>query len=447
MVGDPKKARENPMDNITQIAAIMRNILGEEAERIGRETGFIKREKKVNGSTFIQSMVYGFQANPEMTYEELSQSAAIIGLKMSAQGMEQRFTKEAAEFTRNVLEKAVRQSIVQNEVIEPLIEKFEGLYIRDSSIIELPRELQEIWRGVGGSKGENAALKLQVNLNYKNGQLAGPILQNGRDQDQTSPYQAMQLPEGALHLADLGYFSLKRLKNDHKSNIYWISRLKIGTAIYSKYGEQLNLLTWLQTHKSEEIDIPIQLGKTDHIPCRLLVIPVPQEVAEQRRRRMRNEAIKKRQPLTEEKLAFANWTIVVTNAPKELLSIREAFVLLRIRWQIELLFKLWKSHAKIDEWRSTNPWRILCEIYAKLLGVLISHWIMITSLWKFPNRSLFKAMKTIQKFAMTLAISFSNIDELTATLNRLQLCLQAGCRLNRRRKHPSTFQLNMGCLC
>lgn len=116
-------------------------------------------------------------------------------------------------------------------------------------------------------------------------------------------------------------------------------------------------------------------------------------------------------------------------------------VLLRVRWQIELLFKLWKSHAKIDEWRSANPWRILCEIYAKLLCILISHWILITSIWKFPNRSLFKAIKTIQKFATTLAISFSSMDELILTLHRLQQCLEMGCRQNHRKTHPATFQL------
>ena len=304
------------MDNITQIATTLQRVFGEEADRIGRETGFIKREKKVKGSTFIQAMVYGFQANPELTYEELSQSAATIGLTMSAQGMEQRFNREASEFTRKVLEKVVEQAIIKSEVKGQLIQKFEGIYIRDSSVIELPRELQEIWRGAGGSKGENAALKLQVNLNYKSGQLYGPILQNGREQDQTSPYQSTQLPPEAMQLADLGYFSLKRMNTDHTNGVFWISRLKTRTAIYTEDEQQLDLLFWVQAQKDTKIDIPILLGKSHHIPCRLLVVQVPQEVADQRRRRMRDEAAKKRQPVTEERLALASWTVVVTNAPK-----------------------------------------------------------------------------------------------------------------------------------
>ncbi len=48
-------------------------------------------------------------------------------------------------------------------------------------------------------------------------------------------------------------------------------------------------------------------------------------------------------------------------------------MLVRCRWQIELLWKLWKAHGKLDTWRSYKPKRILTEIYAKLLGLLITH--------------------------------------------------------------------------
>ncbi|MBI1929081.1 hypothetical protein HYR99_33150 [Candidatus Poribacteria bacterium] len=33
-------------------------------------------------------------------------------------------------------------------------------------------------------------------------------------------------------------------------------------------------------------------------------------------------------------------------------------ILARVRWQIELLFKLWKNQGYLDEWRSQKPWRI-----------------------------------------------------------------------------------------
>jgi hypothetical protein len=67
----------------------------------------------------------------------------------------------------------------------------------------------------------------------------------------------------------------------------------------------------------------------------------------------------------------AAWTLLVTNMPGDCLTLREALVLVRVRWQIELLFKLWKSHGRVDESQSTKPWRILCEVYAKLLTMLV----------------------------------------------------------------------------
>jgi len=35
-------------------------------------------------------------------------------------------------------------------------------------------------------------------------------------------------------------------------------------------------------------------------------------------------------------------------------SYAEILVLLRLRWQIERLFRLWKEYAKIDEWRTAQ---------------------------------------------------------------------------------------------
>src|SRR3954471_1334776 len=44
---------------------------------------------------------------------------------------------------------------------------------------------------------------------------------------------------------------------------------------------------------------------------------------------------------------------------------------------IELLYKLWKQEGQVDEWRTAHRWRVLCELYAKLIGVLLQHWLMV----------------------------------------------------------------------
>ena len=71
-------------------------------------------------------------------------------------------------------------------------------------------------------------------------------------------------------------------------------------------------------------------------------------------------------------------------SPADQLCVDDVLQLARVRWQIELLFKLWKSHGQLDKSRSDNPWRVLCELYAKLIAMLIQHWSFFARQLAFP---------------------------------------------------------------
>ncbi len=429
------------MDTIAQVADAMQKVLTVDADRLGPESGFVRRVRKLKGSTFIQALVFAFQAQPTAGYEELSQSAATIGVPISSQGLAQRFTPTAGEFVYRMLLSAVAQVIASRPVAVPILQRFAGVYLRDSTVIRLPEDLAQTWPGVGNSIGPTAALKLQVELNFATGQLDGPVLQNGRTQDQTSPFQQRPLPAQALHIADLGYFSLHRLADDDRRGVYWITRLKAGTAIYTTAGERVDLVSWLRVQDGAPLDQPVLVGSEERLPCRLLAVRVPQEVAEQRRRRVWEYARKKQVTPKADTLALTEWTVVITNVSPAMVSLPEALILLRVRWQVELLFKLWKSYTRVAVWRSRKPWRILCELYAKLIGAIITHWVCLTSLWAHPDRSLFKAAGAVQKYAVALALALRDRAQLMQVLTSLHNCLAATCRVNRRVKHPSTYQL------
>jgi hypothetical protein len=132
---------------------------------------------------------------------------------------------------------------------------------------------------------------------------------------------------------------------------------------------------------------------------------------------------------------------LVTNVPPAQLTLREALVLARVRWPVELLFKLWKSHGHIDESRSTKPWRMLCEVYAKLVAMLVQHWVCLVSCWTYPERSLVTAAQTVQKHALPMASALPSLHRLIIALTPVTRCIAAGCRMNRRRKQPNTYQL------
>ena len=109
-----------------------------------------------------------------------------------------------------------------------------------------------------------------------------------------------------------------------------------------------------------------------------------------------------------------------------------------MRWQIELLFKLRKSQGQLAVSRSEQPWRQLCEIYAKLLGLLIQHGLWPLGCWERPDRSLVQAEQIVQHFALGLALASRTQPE--QRLNVLQRCLATVGRLNKRRQGPSTVE-------
>jgi hypothetical protein len=420
----------------------MQTVLTTKADEAASETGFVQRKSKMGGASFVQTLVLGWLQKPEATLEELTQTSAALGVTITPQGLEQRFNEPAAQCLQKVLEEAVNKVISAEPVAIPILQRFSETYLDDSTTVTLPQELAEVWSGSGYADPDSCAgLKLQVRLDYTHGTLHGPFLQDGRSHDRKSVLQQMPVATHSLRIADLGYWSLDALKEHGNQDGYWLFRAHVQTKLYTQDGRCWSLVELLQSIPDAEIDLPVQLGVQARIPARLLAVRLPQEVAEKRRRALHKEARHKGQPVSKDRLALADWNIFVTSAPVELLTLREALVLARVRWQIELLFKLWKSHGQIDEWRSCKPWRILCEVYAKLIAMIIQHWLLLLSCWRFPDRSLVKAAATIRNHAITLTCSIVSTQALSHAIEIIQRCLSVGCRINKRRTQPHTYQL------
>jgi len=425
-----------------RIAEAMQTVLTTTADDAAQETGFVQRASKMGGASFAQTLVFGWLENPQATLEELSQTAAAVGVVITPQGLDQRFSESAARCLQKVLEAAVNEVIASEPVAIPILQRFAEVYLDDSSTVPLPKELAEVWLGSGTARpGASAGLKLQVRLEYTCGTLHGPFLQDGRSHDRKSVLQQVPVVAHSLRIADLGYYSLDVLEARDAQDGYWLFRAQVQTKLYTQDGRKWTLVELLQSLPDAEIDMPVQLSVKHRLPARLLAARIPQEVAEKRRRALRKEARRRGQPVSKARLALADWNIFVTNVPVELLTLREALVLARIRWQIELLFKLWKSHGQIDEWRSHKPWRILCEVYAKLIAMILQHWLLLLSCWRYPDRSLFKAAKTIRKHAITLACTMASTSALSQAIETIQRCLSVGCRINKRRAQPHAYQL------
>jgi hypothetical protein len=436
------QARGFLMSTVTHLAETLQELLTSTANELARPTGFVERGSKITGAIFTQAVTLGWLENPEATLEELAQQVAALGVRVSPQGLDYRLNDRAAELLKQVLYRAVQRMIAVDPVAIPLLQRFPGVYVQDSTTLTLPNELAQVWEGCGGSgRVGQSALKVQVQFDLCSGCLSHLDLQNGRAQDRNAPVQTAPLPAGALRLADLGYFSVAVFQALSQAGVYWLSRYQARIGVWDEQGERLELPSWLARQTAEALDQPIQLSDDYREPGRLLAVRVPSDVAARRRRQLRVQARKKGQAVSRTRLALAAWTIFVTNVPAEKLSVAEALVLGRCRWQIELLFDRWKTHSKVGQSRSAKPWHILCELYGKLLAMVIQHWLLLVSCWRYPNRSLRKATKTIRKYATQILVSLHQPLRLAETVTLIQQCLGAGCRINKRKASPSTFQL------
>jgi hypothetical protein len=430
------------MVSIAQVAQQLENVLGPLADRVAQETGWVRRRSKLTGALWVRTLVLGWWRAPAASLEMLCQTAGSLGVAITPQGLDQRFTSTAATCLKVVLDEAVQAVLASDPTALPLLQRFPAVTVEDSSTIVLPPALAEVWRGCGGNTEQgDAALKLQVRLDLCTGQLWGPQLVEGRAADQRTELPTAALPSGGLRLADLGYFRLDAFAELSARGVYWLSRLQPQTAVFDAAGQRRDLLEWLPRLGGAWVDQPVTLGTRQHVAARLLAVPVPPAVAEARRRKLRATARDQGRTVSKARLALAGWTLLVTNAPVELISLVEALVLYRVRWQIELLFKLWKQHGQIDQWRTAKPARILCELYAKLLAMVLQHWCLLVGGWAIPQRSWVKAAETIRAHTPLLACALGGRLRLTAALEHLVQTLAAGCRQNSRRQQPSTYQL------
>jgi len=432
--------------SVTQCEAMLNQILNERANELAKETDFIKRERKLTGASFVQVMALGHLHQPEATLEQLTQDAQICGVQISASGLHQRCTEQAASFLQAVLAELVEQVVRVQAVPVALFKHFKQVIIEDGSTIVLPAELADLWEGCGGGSAGSiehtaSALKLHVRLDLKHGQLIGPFLSAGRVHELQGPLRDKPLVAGCLYVADRGYWSLTRLRELDEQRVRFCQHPKANTVFYDQQGKRITLETALPRTIGQIKVMRVQLGQQEPLPVRLIMVRVPAEVAEQRRERLKKAAADKGKVVSELQWKLAEWTLVVSNASAKQVGVEQALVLMRERWLIELLFKLWKSHGHIDTWRSTLPWHALCEVYAKLIAVVIQHWLLLFGCWHDPWRSLVKASSVIRALALDILEVLAGTRRLYLVIRKGRAMMQSGCRVNRRTTEPCLAQI------
>lgn len=443
------------MSSVANLSEVISRVFGPLADEAAQASGFVRRRSKLGGARFVGALVLGFLQEPGASLSRLCQVAAGLGTPLSPQALDQRLTPAGAACLRRVLEAAVGQALeAAAPVAIPLLRRFSAVLVQDSSVVALPDALEAEWPGCGERRGKaQAALKLHVRLDLLGGRQGhprrrvawgprqeGPLLTDGRVHDAAGPLEDAAVPPGALLLRDLGFFCLAAFRALGAGGAFWLSRFKTGTAVLGPDGRRRALVPWLE-RGGAAVDEPIQLGLQERLPCRLLAVRVPPEVADQRRRKLRAAAQREGRAPGKERLALCAWTLLVTNCPPELLGLDEALALARARWQVELLFRRWKCSGGLERWRSAKPAAILCEVYAKLLGALLAHWAVLQLAWRFPDKSLAKMDAAVRRHVPLLVAGLAGLLPLGAALDFLARALEGPAGRIGSRARRRTFQL------
>ena len=208
----------------------------------------------------------------------------------------------------------------------------------------------------------------------------------------------------------------------------------------------------LKTVITDVIEKQIFIGAKERIPCRLIARPVPDHIVNKRRRTARKNAKKKGYTPSKSHLALLRWNLFITNVSGEVWSAETVLTVYPIRWQVELIFKSWKSCCHLAAINTKKKESVLCYLYGRMLLVLLSYALypqIRSTLWLKRQRelSVVKVMRHFQSMADSwMKVIFRSEFELR---HFLQDACSSAERLAAKasRKRPTSAQILREKLC
>lgn len=379
----------NMQQSTTPILSIFDDILNNEScYQLARQHQFIQRNSsKIRGHEFVKALILPNQGLLEDSLNGLCERMRDFNpdADISASALAQRInTKSAERFMRAIFEKTlqnVREKLEkQHASLTGVLEHFNNVFIQDSTVFEINKKLSRFFPGTkrGGKKGGSSCrsqMKIDLIHNFATGQIADAQIYEGKLPDQALSGKIMSmLKAGDLVLRDLGYFKIEALKTIKTVGAYFLTRFPSHVKVYLNCDDEKpeSLAGYLNKHYKNRSTIDLKVWISDErLEVRLIAYRVPREVVEERRRKANKSAKEMGRTLSNEKIALLDFSLFVCNIPVEMISSEVIGTIYRIRWEIELIFKSWKSQLKIDILKGVCLQRILCLIWSRLCMVII----------------------------------------------------------------------------
>jgi len=422
---------------------VLQTIFGTLATQLGRLTQFIRRQGKLDPCAFARTFSLFLIRSPKASLQQLASELSITPSALS-----QRFQQPAtAEFLRQLLLRSLGELSLQKQssTLIPLLQRFKGVYPTDCTTIGLPDGLVRKFPGCGGGAkkdDQTSAVKVLLQINISTGQSTQLVIETGRTPDITMLNKLKPLPPGALEIADLGFFDTERLRAHNLRGVKWLTRLPARISV-CEAGKWKELAVWLRRLKSkgtEQWEGELQVSKSSPLLMRVLVQRCPPKEAARRRRKLRERMKRKGKTPGWRQLELCDWWVLATNVEAQKLSLSEASELYRARWQIELVFKRWKSLGHVEVPSDLSAIRAECELYGRLLGVLVVDWLALLRGGPLSGRSVWQAWQVVLEMLGVIIWAMKGLICLRLVLNELADKLDRIPKQPKRKKRPSTRQ-------
>jgi len=208
----------------------------------------------------------------------------------------------------------------------------------------------------------------------------------------------------SLFLFDLGYFKLAAFAKIAAAQAYFLSRLNHQTTLREVIGgrqQVLDLANSLARASCPVVEKAIVLGAYDRVPARLIAVRMPEAIVNERRRQAYAVAKQRGYTPSQKHLTLMAWNLFITNVPATVWPPKTVAMAYTLRWQVELVFKTWKSGVHLATLTTTTKHSTLCYLYGRMLLILLTSALsspLRSNLWLQQHRelSLFKLVRHLQ---------------------------------------------------
>jgi hypothetical protein len=364
-----------------QAGALFSNTLSDRGlDELARETGFVRRQRLVTATAVVWAFVVtlGGQST-EYISDVLRTLNAQEGWTLRYKPFWDRLAQPAfAAFMRELFQRLCRE--VSLRILERdargVAMQFSAIFIDDGSSFAVADGLRDVFPG-RFTKIKPAAVELHAHMDLLSGNLLRVTLAPDTETERKFLPAPASLPRGSLSLRDRGYIDVSYFEGLADSGAYLICRA--GTDLNPTIvrvlrgmsardarrwaGKRLQELRAKMPRRDLELLVswPRPAGRS--VELRLVIRYVPPKQKAPKSVRAKGK--------TKRKSASESWTWLLTNLPTSV-SPWAVGQLYRLRWQIELVFKDWKSCANLHAFQSEQRhivegfiWASLCAAFLK----------------------------------------------------------------------------------